>query len=55
VLIGYRLIALAIVLLAGAVLVATGNNDLQVLGSMLMLPSGILLLIDLVLSYIIKK
>jgi hypothetical protein len=51
---GYRLIALAIVLLAGSVLIATRDNDLQVFGSILMLPSGILLLIDLVLSYIKK-
>lgn len=54
-LIGYRLIALAVVLLAGAVLFATRDNDLQVFGSILMLTSGILLLIDLVNSYIIKK
>lgn len=54
-LIGYRLIALAVILLAGAVLVATRVNDLQVIGSILMLISGIMLLFDLVLSYTIKK
>ena len=58
---GYRLIALAIVVLAGAILATAGATPLGSMqylvsvGLILMSVSGLWLLIDLVLTYITKK
>jgi hypothetical protein len=58
---GYRLIALAIAFLAGAVLVGAGasadqyNKGIQIPGSVIMFLTGPWILLELILSYRNKK